>query len=59
MIGDTRIAYSGDTRPCDGSAQAAHGVDLMIHEVGGLDSRAELLHQVGHSTAAARKGAQS
>ncbi len=61
----TRIAYSGDTRPCDGFAQAARGVDLMIHEVGGLDSRAELLHQVGHSTAAdagriaARAGARA
>jgi len=50
--GGTRIAYSGDTRPWDGFAQAARGVDLMIHEVGGLDSRADLIHQVGHSTAA-------
>jgi ribonuclease Z len=51
-VGGTRIAYSGDTRPWDRFAQAAHGVDLMIHEVGGLDSRADLIHQVGHSTAA-------
>jgi ribonuclease Z len=48
----TRIAYSGDTRPWESFAHAARGVDLMIHEVGGLDSRAALIHQVGHSTAA-------
>jgi len=47
-----RIGYSGDTRPSDALASAARGVDLLIHEVGGLDSRAELIHQVGHSTAA-------
>jgi ribonuclease Z len=51
-VSGTRIAYSGDTRPSEGFAHAARGADLMIHEVGGLDSRADLLHQVGHSTAA-------
>jgi ribonuclease Z len=63
--GGSRIAYSGDTRPCDTLAEAARGVDLLIHEVGGLDSRADLIHQVGHSTAgdasrvAARAGARA
>jgi len=47
-----RIAYSGDTRPSATLADAARGADLLIHEVGGLDARAELVHQVGHSTAA-------
>ena len=44
---------------------AARGADLLVHEVGGLESRAELLHRVGHSTAgdagrvAARAGARA
>jgi len=46
------IVYSGDTRPCDALIDAARGADLLIHEVGGTDARAELLHRVGHSTAA-------
>ncbi len=50
--GGVRVAYSGDTRPCDALADAARGAELLIHEVGGLDARAQLLHQVGHSTAA-------
>jgi ribonuclease Z len=50
-VAGARIAYSGDTRPYDAFADAARGVDLLIHEVGGLDSRATLIHQVGHSTA--------
>src|SRR5205807_5776046 len=47
-----RIVYSGDTRPCDALIEAARGADLLIHEVGGTEARAELLHRVGHSTAA-------
>jgi ribonuclease Z len=51
-IEGARIVYSGDTRPCEALAEAARGADLLIHEVGGTDARAELLHRVGHSTAA-------
>jgi ribonuclease Z len=47
-----RVVYSGDTRPCDTLVDAARGADLLIHEVGGLESRADLVHRVGHSTAA-------
>lgn len=47
-----RVVYSGDSRPCESLADAARGADLLIHEVGGLDARAELVHRVGHSTAA-------
>jgi ribonuclease Z len=47
-----RIVYGGDSRPCDTLVEAARGADLLIHEVGGLDARAQLVHQVGHSTAA-------
>jgi ribonuclease Z len=50
--GGVRVVYSGDTRPCDALIEAASGADLLIHEVGGTDARAELLHRVGHSTAA-------
>jgi ribonuclease Z len=50
-LGGVRVAYSGDTRPCPALAEAAHGVDLLIHEVGGLDARMDTLHAVGHSTA--------
>jgi ribonuclease Z len=53
VVGDgARVAYSGDTRPCEALADAARGADLLIHEVGGLQARAEVVHQVGHSTAA-------
>ncbi|HET7340780.1 MAG TPA: MBL fold metallo-hydrolase, partial [Methylomirabilota bacterium] len=47
-----RVVYSGDTRPCEALVSAARGADLLIHEVGGTEARAELLHRVGHSTAA-------
>lgn len=50
-VGGTRIAYSGDTRPSASLAEAARGVDLMIHEVGGLDAHAARVHTPGHSTA--------
>jgi ribonuclease BN (tRNA processing enzyme) len=51
-IEGARIVYSGDTRPCEALIEAARGADLLIHEVGGTEARAELLHRVGHSTAA-------
>lgn len=47
-----RIAYSGDTRPCDALADAARDAHLLIHEVGGLETHARVVHEVGHSTAA-------
>jgi ribonuclease Z len=50
--GGVRIVYSGDTRPCNALVEAARGADLLIHEVGGTEARAEVLHRVGHSTAA-------
>lgn len=49
--GGARVVYSGDTRPCETLTDAARAADLLIHEVGGLDVRAETLHAVGHSTA--------
>jgi ribonuclease BN (tRNA processing enzyme) len=50
-LGGVRVAYSGDTRPCAALAEAARGVDLLIHEVGGLDREAAVVHRPGHSTA--------
>lgn len=50
--GGVRVVYSGDTRPCEALVSAAQGADLLIHEVGGTEARADLLHRVGHSTAA-------
>jgi ribonuclease Z len=47
-----RVVYSGDTRPCQPLVEAARGADLLIHEVNSLESRADLTHRVGHSTAA-------
>jgi ribonuclease Z len=47
-----RVAYSGDTRPCEALVSAARGADLLIHEVGGLDAHADAVHRIGHSTAA-------
>jgi ribonuclease Z len=51
-VDGARVVYSGDSRPCDSLTDSARGAHLLIHEVGGLDARAELVHQVGHSTAA-------
>jgi ribonuclease Z len=46
-----RVAYSGDTLPSAALADAARNVDLLIHEVGGLDARADAVHVPCHSTA--------
>ena len=46
-----RLAYSGDTLPSAALAEASRDVDLLIHEVGGLDALAEIVHVPYHSTA--------
>ena len=46
-----RIAYSGDTRPAPRLIETAQGVELLIHEAGGLDDHAAEIHRQGHSTA--------
>ena len=46
-----RLVYSGDTRPTKGLLEAARGVDVLIHESGGLDAHAAEVHRLGHSTA--------
>ncbi len=47
----TRLAYTGDTRPTPRLVKAAEGVNVLIHESGGLDAQAAEVHRLGHSTA--------
>jgi ribonuclease BN (tRNA processing enzyme) len=46
-----RLAYSGDTRPTSRLIEAARGVDVLVHECGGLDASIAEVHRQGHSTA--------
>jgi ribonuclease BN (tRNA processing enzyme) len=46
-----RLAYSGDTRPVPRLIEAAEGVDVLVHEAGGLDEHRVEVHRQGHSTA--------
>jgi ribonuclease BN (tRNA processing enzyme) len=50
-IDGLRIAYSGDTRPSARLVEAVQGVDVLLHEAGGLDQDAEVVHRHAHSTA--------
>ena len=50
-IDGVRLAYSGDTRPCERLVEMARGVEALFHEAGGLDADAEFVHRQGHSTA--------
>jgi len=47
----SRLVYSGDTRPTSRLIEAARGVDVLVHESGGLDVQAAEIHRLGHSTA--------
>src|SRR5574342_471946 len=46
-----RLVYSGDTRPTKRLIEVARGVDVLLHESGGLDAYADEVHRQGHSTA--------
>lgn len=46
-----RLVYSGDTRPINRLIQAAEGVNVLVHEAGGLDEQRAEIHRQGHSTA--------
>jgi ribonuclease BN (tRNA processing enzyme) len=50
-IDGAKIAYSGDTRPCERLVEAVRGADVLFHEAGGLDANAESVHRIAHSTA--------
>ena len=46
-----KIAYSGDTAPCDSLLEASRDSDLLIHESTFTEDMAEKARKFGHSTA--------
>ena len=47
-----RVVFTGDTRPCAATAEAAAAADLLVHEATFLEEDAERAAATGHSTAA-------
>ena len=45
------VVITGDTRPCDSTAEAARDADLLVHEATFGDEEAERAVETGHSTA--------
>ena len=60
LVGPTRpgrtVVYTGDTRPCAATIDAALGADLLVHEATFGDDEADRARETGHSTA--REAAQ-
>ena len=60
LVGPTRpgrrLVITGDTRPCDATADAAAGADLLVHEATFAEEEAARAAETGHSTA--REAAQ-
>jgi ribonuclease Z len=65
LVGPTRpgrrLVVTGDTRPCDATAEAARDADLLVHEATFADEEAARAAETGHSTAreAARLAARA
>ena len=55
LVGDPRpgrrVVVTGDTRPCDATADASRDADLLVHEATFADEEAERAKDTGHSTA--------
>ena len=55
LVGPTRpgrtIVYTGDTRPCQATIDAAQGADLLVHESTFAEEEADRARETGHSTA--------